>query len=110
MSIDIFSIPPAGGDYNLQDASLMVHDLNAAPATSTKTIPLPLFKEKLKFNIIPFNTLLIFKAFGNSDLENIESGDYIQGFIEGIFVKLGRYNSGDRLLLASYTIFDSLEP
>ena len=41
MSIDIFTIPPAEAEYDLQDASIMIHDLNAPPTESTKMIQLP---------------------------------------------------------------------
>ena len=55
-------------------------------------------------NVINSNQLLIFQADGNTtkNIEDIQAGDMVIGFVEGNFLNSGEYISGDPLTLAAY--------
>ena len=61
-----------------------------------------LFRTGLK--IVPVNKLLIFKVDPNSpNPDDLEIGDFVQGFVEGQFIQ-SNYIGGDITLLASFGI------
>ena len=61
--------------------------------------------------IIPFGTLIVYKASGNLNTGAIEAGDIAMGQLNGdIFLSRGTYVSGNILDLASYSNTESFDP
>lgn len=57
-------------------------------------------------NIIREEELLKFKRNGNGE-DNLESGDFVMGIVEGVFIQ-AIYNGGDPAALASYSVISDL--
>lgn len=60
--------------------------------------------------VIQENTLQVYKAIGNSNIDALESGDMITGwFSSTLFLKHARYNGGNTGDLTSYTVIDDID-
>jgi hypothetical protein len=82
--------------------------LNAVSGLPTKHVHFAgefnaVVKAVKKSRIVQRDELLVFKVAPNENEFLLESGDFVQGFVEGQFIN-AHYASGDPTLLASYVM------